>query len=137
MLINTERIFQFHVRLQHWGNCSVESKFVYKNKREFIRHNQKIPSYTPYTSKPYIKIAEKETISEAFFGDTKHKLIMIYIYIIELLKWIQFFSFRVCFAILKTSRLLGKQNSCYHKDVIIYGNNSCQLLISYFSFGRS
>ena len=39
MLINTEGIFQFHVRLQHWGNCSVESKFVYKNKREFIRHN--------------------------------------------------------------------------------------------------
>ena len=37
MLINTGSIFQFHVRLRHWGNCSVESKFVYKDKREFIR----------------------------------------------------------------------------------------------------
>ena len=89
MLINTGRILQFHFRLRHWGNCSVESKFFYKHKREFIRRSVtawQIPSYTPYTSKPYIKIAEKETISEAFFGDTKHKLIMIYIYIIEFLK---------------------------------------------------
>ena len=39
MLINTGRIFQFHVRLRHWGNCSVESKFVYKHKREFIRRS--------------------------------------------------------------------------------------------------
>ena len=39
MLINTGSIFQFHVRLRHWGNCSVESKFVYKDKREFIRRS--------------------------------------------------------------------------------------------------
>ena len=30
---------QFHFRLRQWGNCSVESKFVYKDKREFIRRS--------------------------------------------------------------------------------------------------
>ena len=122
MLINTGSIFQFHVRLRHWGNCSVESKFVYKDKREFIRRS---------VTRKSQNCRERDNI-ESFFGDTKHKLMMIDIYIIELLKWIQFFPFRVCFAILKTFRLLGRQSSCHHKDVIIYGNNSCQLLISYF-----
>ena len=39
MLINTGRILQFHFRLRHWGNCSVESKSFYKHRREFIRRS--------------------------------------------------------------------------------------------------
>ena len=113
MLINTERIFQFHVRLQHWGNCSVESNLFTKINVNLFDVTRKSHRTHPIHLSRTLKLQRKRQYRKLFW---RHKA--------QIDNDIRLHH-RVCFAVLKTSRLLGKQNSCYHKDVIIYGNNSC------------